>query len=155
MGERAFFESNPHMLTLSPVRPAAITLDLGGGASIALRPCTSVEFYRARAEASTIVAGILAGADAAQRAGALLGEEFAGFDVKDGPFVAALSERIVLIKMVVLCAAGWEGVGDPDGNALPLNESNAALLLRDPMIAESVAAILNRRIHVEAAEKNG
>ena len=142
-------------LVLSKTAPAAVKIDLGGSASICVRPCTSIEYYAARAEVSTITAAIATGGLAWEKIVAILGDDFSGKDLALPHYIEAIAERLVLLKLAMICADGWTGVEFAEKVPAEFNEANLALLLRDPLIADAVRQVVNRGVHQKELEKNG
>ena len=120
-----------------------------------MRPATVMEVERASADVVSLIQGLVIGAEAAMTASVVLGEEFRNADFTNAGWRVAAAKRLALLKLALLCCKSWSGVGDENGDPLPLNEQNLALLLRDPRIANAVSAAIEAPVHAEVAEKNG
>jgi hypothetical protein len=142
------------MIIVGKSPPAATTVDLGRGASIRVRPATAFETERVGAEVGKLMAGLVAGgAEAAEWAVPVLGEEFRDADFADAAWRTMAFRRLSLLKLAAHCCEEWSGIGDVNGAPLPLNEANLALALRDPTIAHRIGAAIERPVHAEASEK--
>lgn len=128
---------------------------LGGNASIDIRPATAFEVARAHAAVTRVVAGLLTAGDAAEQAAAALGDDFRGADFTKPEWVQAATEKLVLLELTVLCADAWSGVCVDDQPIAEPSRALLALLLRDAVIAERIAAALQRAVHAEISEGNG
>jgi hypothetical protein len=137
------------------VEVAAAPVLLGSGGIIYVRPADTVEHYRAVASINNLVAGLSDGQSAAASIEAILGKSFANADFSDPGWIAAIAERLVLIKLTVLCAEKWTGVFTKDGRPAELNEASIAALLRDQTIARRVNLAITAPIHAEQVEGNG
>jgi len=143
-------------LILHKGRPAARAVPLGGGAIAYIRPATSFECDLAVTGATKILAGLTAGAEAAEAAVQLLGEEFMGADFTQGPWIDVAAQRIALLELATLCCARWEGVCAEDGTAIEVPTREwLALVLREPTISVLIRAAVHARVNEERAEKNG
>jgi hypothetical protein len=131
-----------------PAEPETVT------ASIRVRPALRFEVDRARAEASTLLAGLLAGAQAAERAAAILGQDFIAADFTATEWRAAAADGLSLLCLANRCVEGWSGIAEKDGKLTEFNAANLARLLRDPVIAATVRAAIEAPVHAETAEKN-
>ena len=142
------------MLVLRKGPPPATIVQLGSGASARVRPATSFEVDRASYEVSHLLVGLMAGEEAAAAAALALGEEFREADFTDAGWRAAAAQRLSLLKLAVLCCEAWDGIGDEDGNPLPLSEASLALLLRNPQMARRFSEAIESAVNVEFKEKN-
>lgn len=131
----------------------AVPVPLGGGAIWRLRPATSFEVTLATVAANKVGVGLAVGEDAVERAGELLGDEFDGGDFTNQTWVSALVERLVTAELAFVCSEGWSGVGDEDGNELPVSRGTIAMLLRDPKISRLVSTAINASVHIEVTDE--
>lgn len=155
------------MLVLRAGALPSRAVPLGGGAVLMVRPATSFEVSRSHAAVTRIVAGLIAGADAAETCAAALGEEFRKADFSDPVWIEAATDRLVGIELALLCNDGWTGVmrdtGRRDADDKPIVEPVAgeptrellALLLRDAVVAARVRSAIEAEIHEAQAEGNG
>lgn len=140
-------------LILGSGKPAAIPVPLRGGAVWNIRPATSIEIAVASANAARVAAGLAIGQDAVGTAVTLLGEEFAGGDLESREWVTALSQRLILVELALLCSEGWTGMLDTKRRKLPLDKGSVALALRDFAIAQAVSNAINASIYLEIADE--
>lgn len=139
--------------------PRHVAVPIGGGGSIMLRPAEYSEVQEAASRVSTRLAGIVVGSAAAAELVPLLGDEF---DVAqlDEAKLAAASDKLVLIDLVMTCQAGWSGVvgEDESGNDVPVpapTEGYVALLVRDVATARRLRGYIEAPYNAEVSEKNG
>ncbi|WP_296167981.1 hypothetical protein [uncultured Brevundimonas sp.] len=129
------------MLKLAPAVTEAEWKDLAPGVRVLLKPADAVMLLAGRRAAGEVhkIAADLIAADLAPNGGS----------------VQADAEFAFTVGCLVWGALDWEGVGDQDGEPLPMTEANLTLLLRqsldifDKFDREYVVPIL-----VRDAEKN-
>jgi hypothetical protein len=141
------------MLVLAESAPSAVPVPLGKGAVIFVRPATSAEYFLAQARVVRLAAGIAEGEDSALKAALILGEEFANGSPRDPEWIAAVSERMILVELAIACADKWAGIGTKAGKPLEMSPATLAMLLRDPECARKIQNVINSGIHSEVEEK--
>jgi hypothetical protein len=143
------------MLVLRAKPPAAVKVELPGAAFAMVRPATTPDVDRARAEIAVLVVGAASNAESLSLVGLILGQDFEIADLTDPVTLKQVTQGLARLKLAHVCTESWSGIGDEDGNALDLNLPNLALLLRDSVIADKFDAVIERKIHGEISEKNG
>jgi hypothetical protein len=136
-------------------RPAAVAVELKGGAVWKLRPASSLDVEMARAEAVRLFAGLLAGSQALSALSETFGDLFGLGGGADDARREAATQLLAEVTLALACSESWQGVFDADG--APIAEPHAgavALLLSDPVEAAKVRRVLNAGLHAEHAEKN-
>lgn len=125
-----------------------------------VRPATTLEVDEAIARVTRDVAALQDASDAAVALIAVLGGDFTVGDVADKEKISALSQRLANMHLVMACQDGWGGVElEDDAGEIAVLEKpepwSAALLLRDPVNARRIMAVVNSRVHLETSEGNG
>jgi len=135
------------MLKLRKDRPPPISVALGDGASILIRPPSYAEVQIAAGEVAQRMAGMAETAAIAAQIAPLLGDEFAFSEFQDAK-LDEVSQRLALISLVMKCQQGWTGVGDEHGNLIAEpTEEHIALLTRDREITRRMRAALEAPWH--------
>jgi hypothetical protein len=142
-------------LSQSRGRPPHVAVPLGAGASIMLRPASYTEVQEAAARITTRLAGIVVGSAAAAALAPLLGPEFDIAEL-DEARLAAASDKLVLIDLIMTCQAGWSGIiGDDDKPIEKPDEALIGLLVRDVTTARRLRQYIEAPYNDEVAEGNG
>jgi hypothetical protein len=144
------------MLALTKGKPEAQRVLLGKDAWIEVRPATQFELEEAHANVSRMLAGIIAGSEAADALSGVLGDDFDVDGLKNRARLAAASARLADIYLVMACQEGWTGIGAEDGTPFAQPEPwSVGLLLNDPMRRAAVMVVVNSSVHREIAEGEG
>jgi hypothetical protein len=120
-----------------------------------VRPATSIDVDRASVFVQRMMASAVAlGDDGFELLALALGADASAIELTDDN-KPECAHRLSLAKLAELCTASWSGVCDQDGEPLPVSLENMLLLQMDASLRAAFSAIINGRIHEEAAEKNG
>lgn len=144
------------MRMLSKRRPKAVTIPLGEGEFVNIRPATSFEVDIAAASAAAVLAGLIESGEAAAEALDILGDEFRQADFTTRAWIEAAAQRLTLLELATVCCEGWAGQCGEDGKPIEKpDRGSMALLLRDSVASRKIAEVVNSRVHEEIKEGNG
>jgi hypothetical protein len=143
------------MLMLRSQRPEPVKVVLPGAAFVMVRAATTADVDRARSEIQALIAGVAASEDSLSLVSMVLGEEFQFVDLTDFAKLEQVTRGLSRLKLAFICCEAWDGIGDESGEPLPLTLENLALLLRDSAIASAIDRVVEAKVHIESAEKNG
>lgn len=134
---------------LPPFRP----IDMGGNATISLRPATLIDLECVQAEVRRAAALAREGNEVIARYGPsfsasadLLAEDEAG---------KGLGEVMLITELTLRCAEGpWRGIQYDDGSDYPMTRENVARLVLDVGVATAFRTVLFQGVHKVVSEGN-
>jgi hypothetical protein len=143
------------MLQLSTKPTPTKTVNLAGGATVAVRPATTFEFDLAVARAGKLLAGLIQSHESAASALDYLGSDFIDADFTAPEWLEAAAKRIILIDLAVACVVSWSGFVDDGGRIIESpSRPMLALLLRSASSSRPIENAIRADINVEFDEKN-
>lgn len=119
-------------------------LPLGPGASLTYREATSVDREAAYRGAREFFKAVKSGAKALADFGLDIGDAKAL--EADEALSSGISLLVFNVELCMRCVSHWEGIGDENGEPLPLTRENVASLLKDPAIYELISSVLTARL---------
>ena len=130
-------------------------LPLRGGAVWHLRPATSIDEEVAAVRAGRMLAGLVAGSEAAAALREVFGDALDLGEI-DAEGLVAVTGLLTDVHLATICSAGWEGIEDADGMPVPEpSQEWVAMILTDGTVRRRVRARLYAALHEEVEEKKG
>lgn len=143
------------MLVFGSTPPEPVLTPFYGGAYAYVRPATSFDYERARAEASRLILGLAESADAAALYGIMTGDATVRADLTARDAANAV-EAFVLALLACACVTEISGIAIGERVlTAPLSHADAVTICRDVTISTELSARIFARLAQETAEGNG
>lgn len=127
-------------------------VEIGGGATVWVRPATAYDHETASQRAADVLRAVLVGEDARQQLQDVLGVAVRA----DGTEItAAVAQRYAAVHLAMQCIERWDGIETDDGRPAPVEMPYVALLMRDEAITRRIEGAMLARIHEVTAEGEG